>query len=171
MASNEYIIRILYDTPDGSSVGMAPVESSAAGAGGAAPAKPSPAISAGSVASSLASAGINTAITMKTQQVNTVTGSGQLARKQSMNNAIAKGASDAIMSGLGGASVAASLGSALGIGTGVGAVIGVAMTAVNKVLDIATSMADLQNKATVEKASISATMARGTISWDRSRGR
>ena len=168
MAANEYIIRILYETPDGSSVGTAPISSSAADAGrGAAEAKPSPGVSAASAVTSIG----NTMLQMESQRISTVTGSSQLAKKQSLNAAAVKGIMDVGLSAAGGASVAASLGSAIGLSTGAGAVIGVAMTALNKVLDIAANVADLNNKATVEKSSINATKARASISWDRSRER
>lgn len=168
MASNEYIIRILYDTPDGSSVGMAPVESSASGKGsGEAASKPTPGVSAASVISPM----LNTGLQMKTQRINTVTGSGQLARKQALTNEVAKSTMDVTMSALGGASVASSLGAAVGITAGAGALVGVAMSAMTKLLDIATSVMDLRNKIEVESSSIAATKARASISWDRSRGK
>lgn len=169
MANNEYIIRILYETPDGSSVGTAPIASAGntPGASEAASKAAPTAITTATVLTPMVNAGLQ----MQTQMINTVTGSGQLARRQSMVNTIAKGTMDAGMSALGGAGVAASLGSALGISTGVGAVIGVAMTAMNKLLDIATAAMDIRNKITVESSAISATKARASISWDRSRGR
>lgn len=108
---------------------------------------------------------------MESQRISTVTGSSQLAKKQSLNAAAVKGIMDVGLSAAGGASVAASLGSAIGLSTGAGAVIGVAMAALNKALDIAANVADLNNKATVEKSSINATKARASISWDRSRER
>lgn len=162
---NEYIIRLFYDTPDGSSVGMAPTDTSAASQGSNdAKSKATPGISAASVLSPM----INTGLTLKTQQISTVTGSGQLAQKQSLANSAIRSAMSAGMSALGGAGIAASLGLASGP---VGAAVGVAMSAVSKMLDIATSFADISNKMKVESSAINATKARGSISWNRSRER
>ncbi|MBQ8908331.1 MAG: hypothetical protein IJY71_07085 [Clostridia bacterium] len=165
MASKEYIIRILYENPDGSSVGMAPIGSAAANEGSnEAAKKPTPGVSA---ASALVNSSVNAITTAASQYVDTVTGSGQLARKQNLVNTAMKGAVDLATSAIGGAGI----GAALGAATGVGALVAVGLSVVNKLLDIATSMADIQNKVTVEKASIAATKARATISWDRSRER
>ena len=164
MASKEYIIRILYENPDGSSVGMAPIGSAAANEGSnEAAKKPTPGVSA---ASALVNSSVNAITTAASQYVDTVTGSGQLARKQNLANTAMKGAADLATSAIGGA-----IGAALGAATGVGALVAVGLSVVNKLLDIATSMADIQNKVTAEKASIAATKARATISWDRSRER
>lgn len=167
MANNEYVIKIKWDnTPDGSSVGDAPLGPSAGGDSGSAKAdaKPTPGISAASIVSPL----MNTGMQMRMNEINTVTGSGQLARKQSLANTAMRSVMDAGMSALSGASVAASLGLAAGP---VGAAIGITMSAVSKVLEIATSVQDLANKQRVESASMNATKARASISWDRSRGR
>ena len=169
MASNEYIIRIFYDTPDGSSVGTAPTVPSAASQGGNdAKSKPTPSVSAASAVSSMISTGLNTGLTMEAQKINTITGSGQLAQKQALVNSVARSTVNAITSAIGGAGVAASLGLASGP---VGAAVGLAISAVSKILDIATSMADISNQKLVEGAAINATKARATISWDRSRER
>lgn len=168
MGNNEYIIRIFYETPDGSSVGMAPIGTAGASQGSnEAAKKPTPGISAASFISPI----VNTGITLKTQEINTLTGSGQLAKKQSFSNAMIKSAMDVGTSAIGGASVAASIGSAVGVSAAAGGVIGAAIAGINKLLDIATAAADISNKKTVESTAISATKARATISWDRSRER
>lgn len=168
MGNNEYIIRIFYETPDGSSVGMAPIGTGGSSEGSNdAKAKPTPGISAASFISPI----VNTGMTYTTQEINTVTGSGQLARKQSLSNAMMKSAMDVSASALGGASVAASVGSAVGMSAAAGGVVGAAIAAISKLLDIATSVADINNKTKVESTAIDATKARATISWDRSRER
>lgn len=165
MASDKqsYVIRIQYDTPDGSPAGEAPDRGADSGKGKA-DVKQTPNVTPAAVIQPF----VSTALQMQTQRVNTVTGSGQLARKQQLINSITSTAVDMGTKALGGASVAASLGMA---GGPVGAAVGVAMAAVSECLKIATSMADLKNKQEVENTAIAATRARAGISWDRSRGR
>lgn len=167
MGNNEYVIRIVYDSPTGGNdtVGDAPIATGGSSSGSAsAQAKPTPGVSAASVLTPF----FNTGMQMKTQEINTVTGSGQLAQKQALKNSMMRSVMDASMNALGGAGVAASLGLAAGP---IGAAVGVAMSAVSKLLEISTNAMDLRNKQTVENASISATRARASISWDRSRER
>lgn len=158
-----YVIRIQYDTPDNSSVGDAPDRGSDGGRAKA-DEKQDPKITPASIIKPF----VSTAMQMQTQQINTITGSGQLSRKQQLINSVASAGVDLGAKVLGGASIAASLGMA---GGPVAVAAGIAMTAVSECLKIAASMTDLRNKRVVENTAITATKARAGISWDRSRNR
>ena len=157
-----YVIKIQYGALDGSDVGSAPDTGSESGKARA-DEKQEPSISPVQIVTPF----ISTAMQMRTQEVSTVTGSGQLARKQALTNALISTGVAVTSKVVGGAGIA----SALGVAAGPAAIVAAAMTAVTKVLDIAASAAEIRNKMEVESTAISATKARAGISWDRSRER
>lgn len=156
-----YVIRIQYDAPDGSNIGEAPSGGSESGKGKA-EAKGVPNVTPAAVIKPF----VSTVLQMETQRINTITGSGQLARKQELINSATQTGVDIVTKAIGGASVAASLGLAAGP---VGAVVGVAVAAVSKALEIVAKVEDLNNKQKVENTAIAATKARAGLSWGRSR--
>ena len=160
-----YIIRIRYDTPDGSSVGEAP-DSGVDNGKGKAESKQEPKVTPASIVTPFVKMGMQTGMQMQSQYINTVTGSGQLARRQELINGLVSTTVDVATNAMTGASVAASLGLAAGP---VGAVAGIAIAAVSEVFKIATRAADIRNQQEVESTAITATKARAGISWNRSR--
>ena len=158
-----YVIRIQYDTPDGAPTGDVPDNGGGAGRRGA-ETKTDPKVTPAAIVTPF----VRTGMQMQTQYISTVTGSGQLARRQQLINGVVTTATDFANKAVSGATVAASLAS---VGGPVGVAVGVAMAAVGEALKIATNIADLKNKQEVEKTAINATRARAGISWDKSRER
>lgn len=170
MAEHVYEILIRYDDlPDGSQNGQAPIAQNTA-----AQEKKS---STGNTASAVALASsvivptINAALTMQTNEIRTITGSDQLARRQEIVNSTVDGAVTLAQSAIGGATIAASFGKALGISTGAGVAMGIVSSLLGKVMDIAVKTQDIQNRMQAESTQIAVTRARGGITWDMSRGR
>lgn len=160
----EYVIRIEYALPDDSDVGGSPI---AKGNGGAKPSQKDDNVAGKTIASTigLAQPFINTALTMRANEIATVTGSAQLARRQGFINSAVQSGVSAVQSGLQGGSIAA----AFGASTGVGAIIGVSMMAMQKVLDIAVKAEQIANNIEVESTAINVTKARAGIAYNRSR--
>lgn len=164
---NEYKIIIEYGPlPDESENGSA--ISDLGGGGGVPPPAPNQARRAAVAAvSSVVNPVLNAGLRLHTQQLTTLTGSAQLAQRQSLINGVVNGGVGFAESLLGGATV----GAALGIGTGPAALVSVAMSAVSKALDIVARAEDLANRQEVENTAINVTRARAGVSWNRSRSR
>ena len=165
MADHKYEIVIKYEEiPDGSDVGQAPLAS---------PSVNQKKSSASSVAfaSAIIVPTIQTALSNKSAEIRTVTGSDQLARRQEVINSAVNGAVTLAQSAMGGATVAASFGKTLGISTGSGAILGIVTAVMGKVLDIASRAEQLQNQMKVESTQIAVSRARAGISWNMSRSR
>jgi hypothetical protein len=164
----EYRIVIEYGSlPDESEVGGSPISQSPSG--GSNQNKDGGNVAGKTIASTigLAQPFINTALTMRSNEIATVTGSAQLARRQNLINSAVQGSVSALQKGLVGGSVAA----ALGASTGVGAVVGIGLAAVQKVLDIAVKAEQIANNIEVESTAINVTKARAGMSYNRSRSK
>lgn len=164
----EYKIIIEYGSlPDDSDVGGSPISSGS-------PVGKSPAKDGGNVAGKTISSAIgfaqpfiNSAMAMRSDEIATVTGSAQLARRQNLINSAVQSSVSAVQKGLVGGSVAA----AFGASTGVGAVVGLTVGAIQKVLDIAVKAEAIANKIEAESTSINVTKARAGIAYNRSRAK
>lgn len=169
MASNNvYEIHIIYDQ-NAQAAGDSPI----AGSGSVPPSAPSsgegsaPAISPTAGALKVARPFVDTALSMRSQYISTVTGSQQLAQRNQLTNAAVRGGLDLAAGAAAGGGIASALG--MSAMAGPAAIIGAAMAAIGKVLEIAQNAAEIANKMEVENTAISAGRARAGISWNMSR--
>lgn len=168
MASNNvYEIHIIYDQ-NAQAAGDSPI----AGSGSVPPSAPSsgagsaPAISPTAGALKVARPFVDTALSMRSQYISTVTGSQQLAQRNQFFTSAVRSGVDLATSAAAGAGIASALGIAA---TGPAALIGIAVSVIGKVLEIAQNAAEISNKMAVENTAISAGRARAGISWNMSR--